>query len=724
MLDLVLQEIGLNHTQITLFRELLAVSGVNVPEFENSIEALDWLKSVTQEKWLRKPGSERWDLVDNSDQQNRRKEMMGHFHAMGLIDELQPSSQHYDHVLILGALQSRIQTRIKHVEKIWKDGVRFEKIALLGGQRPIKPELEPIAEIIGTDATELDIMKAVYVDQSKTWENNLQNTQYVAVDTPMQTNQQGQLVRPTTIDTIKSWLNSKPTPGNVLVISNQPYVAYQHSVVRSVLPETFRVDSVGHAASEQEKISTILDSLARQIYADYPRLKNSLLKKVYEENVRLLIENKYQRVNKLPESTQKVLVEQLWWVQENTQFTPQADALYSQNSKWLNHLHREIPRALCRIEMLLLLRSCDSQNLASLYEEFTADQGNDKLSIESFLALSKMCQLMSETLLDAQIRASAIASVTLSPKAQKRANFFIGESKWPYDSVQFSGCTITLAGSMYTIYETADATVKEFIKFCFPNDSRHWRHAFFLENGTCLEALKEQIQQCSSVEEQANLQKNIQIWLDYWMINALGFEGHIKSMTGSHFMTESVFQRLQLLNASILKTLDDPKNFRVFEDYAAECLNLLKVDVINKSLALFIVRIANMANIFNPSDANQIRSAIQEHQLMEVIDAHQQVFTKCIATYVPEFLQNIAQEASSSKHLSLIKALAWVTKVLGESTTPITSFRTADQSVRQTLLAHDFECKFKINEQGELESVSPVKNDQKQTTESITSLTM
>lgn len=69
--------------------------------------------------------------------------------------------------------------------------------------------------------------------------------------------------------------------GNVLIISNQPYVAYQHSVVRSVLPESFRVESVGHAASAQEKVSTIVDSLARQIYLDYHRLKKRLLEAVH-----------------------------------------------------------------------------------------------------------------------------------------------------------------------------------------------------------------------------------------------------------------------------------------------------------------------------------------------------------------------------------------------------------------------------------------------------------
>ena len=70
----------------------------------------------------------------------------------------------------------------------------------------------------------------------------------------------------------------------------------------------------------------------------------------YKPNIKKLISEKYKRIDTLEQDLKDLIVEQLSWVQENTQFTLQADVVYQDGGQWQKHLHREIFRALSRIE--------------------------------------------------------------------------------------------------------------------------------------------------------------------------------------------------------------------------------------------------------------------------------------------------------------------------------------------------------------------------------------
>src|SRR3989338_5300137 len=87
------------------------------------------------------------------------------------------------------------------------------------------------------------------------------------IDTPEQITATGKLSRPTTADTIKQWLaQESPEPGTCLCISDQPYCNYQHIVCASYLPKSFTIETVGKKASDHERISTYLDTIARTLY--------------------------------------------------------------------------------------------------------------------------------------------------------------------------------------------------------------------------------------------------------------------------------------------------------------------------------------------------------------------------------------------------------------------------------------------------------------------------
>ncbi len=434
---------------------------------------------------------------------------------------------------------------------------------------------------------------------------------------------------------------------------------------------------------------------------------------IYFININSLIKEKYKRISQLPEEQRKKILSQLYWVQENTRFTPQADALYDGSNTWAAHLNREIFRALCRIEMLLLLREVNEQNVESLYEEFTLEQSNsDKLTKESFQILAKQMQALDPTQVNAQIYASVIASVTLSPEAIRRADELFGKGKWPYDSVQFSGYTVREAGHLYPIYEEANEDERLILQHCFPADSRHWRHAFFLENITCLDPLKEQLKNANSPETRQSAVTECQNWLTYWLINALGFEGHVKNMQGSHFMTESVFQRAISLNENIKFLFEKVEvQVDVLAQYSQTCLEKLGITIHNPKFAIFIMKLANMTNIFNIENAVNIRDYVQKENLYSILDLDYTVFheQRKIATYVPGFLQNVYYQAPEGAKIALIvKALHWANTVIASSDHQTTSFMNLSKEHCTTLINNDFNVYHSINEKGEVNNIQVI----------------
>ena len=63
-----------------------------------------------------------------------------------------------------------------------------------------------------------------------------------------------------------------PDPGSILAISDQPHCLYQHEVIKTYVPSTFNVETVGNGAAENTSVALILDALARAIYQKHQQL--------------------------------------------------------------------------------------------------------------------------------------------------------------------------------------------------------------------------------------------------------------------------------------------------------------------------------------------------------------------------------------------------------------------------------------------------------------------
>ena len=249
-------------------------------------ETLGDIVKQTQANWIRKPGQERWDLA--SDQ--IPTELMEIFDKCGCIGDVGPVACEYDYVLVMGALASRMRTRLGYALELCKT-IKCKKLVLLTGQRPRNVQLETEKDILGVGLdhdqlvkksdfkwdgilpqTESGIMQLLY-EQADVSADFKQQVQVVLVDAPMKLNAAGDLVRPTTGDTVDLWLAQNPTPGRCLVISNNPYIGYQDSVTRGLLPTSFKIETVGHQDGDDVKLAIYLDNMARWLYQEQQNRK-------------------------------------------------------------------------------------------------------------------------------------------------------------------------------------------------------------------------------------------------------------------------------------------------------------------------------------------------------------------------------------------------------------------------------------------------------------------
>lgn len=438
--------------------------------------------------------------------------------------------------------------------------------------------------------------------------------------------------------------------------------------------------------------------------SEEPRNPKRYSRIAYLSNIETLISTHYPRIAQLPEELLTLIINQLDWVQQNTEFTPQASVIYDandQNAKITNHFNREIFRALTRIEMLLLITQTElnhPEQIEQNYFTFVKDQPEDeKLSIYDFYNLLNEFQL-EDSEIDAQIRATLISTVTLSPIAKA----IVAESKFakdcPYDSVQFSGFTVTMMPEMYPAFSTASSTVQQKIKLAFPNDKQHWRHMFYLENNAAFQDF-----------EKANLsQEALSFWKHYWLINAFGFNGHV-NLSSAVFFDKSVALRANLLHEAMdLKAEDNTTN--TAKTYANLCAKHLNIKA-NEEEALLLTRIMTMTNLMTPNDAKNMLEALQtypEHQ--ELIELHKTTFqSETQVTYLPALLFNVW--SYSHQMSDVIAAFHWANKIIPNFVhdNPL-SFRLMGRDAVGNLIdSHFSDDNFVFNEKGEINVPMPQK---------------
>jgi hypothetical protein len=249
---------------------------------------LSSIVDATQKKWLRASGQERWQIDEiEVAQKNKVVELLKQLKCM---DEIKPLNKNYDYCLLMGGLAARFQLRFAYLLDLWKQGIRFKNLIILGGQRPRDLQIENEEVFLKNlpyqvnknwkfdgkfPETESEINKFIYnqMDFPKEF-NEFVNVQFI--DAKMKINSDGSLSRPNTGDTMHEWVKTNPKPGKCLVISTfNPYIGYQDSVVKTYISELFEIETVGQESLLNEKISVYLDTIARWLYQEKVRRKIS-----------------------------------------------------------------------------------------------------------------------------------------------------------------------------------------------------------------------------------------------------------------------------------------------------------------------------------------------------------------------------------------------------------------------------------------------------------------
>ena len=242
----------------------------------------------TQKLFIRPANKERYQLGDAY--ADRRAEFEPLLDILGMLGEVKPQRSSYDYVLINGGTIDSMRERLAYLCDLWQQGVRFNNLVLLSGERPLFADIETDDVLEGKHQTilpvradwqwnaakkpktEMEALQMIY--QQAQLPMGFRDIPVIAVLSPMKKDVQGVLRRPTTKDTYEQWMALKPQPGTCLLISSQPFVGYQDVVARCVIPTAFTLETVGPKSNEKNgKISVMLDSLARWLYQEAELVK-------------------------------------------------------------------------------------------------------------------------------------------------------------------------------------------------------------------------------------------------------------------------------------------------------------------------------------------------------------------------------------------------------------------------------------------------------------------
>ncbi len=256
---------------------LFRIMEIDVPDDCN----LETLNRIAQKEFLRQ-GGERWEAQKEHQEKFAKKSLalIPALRELGFYTEIRPTRQHYDIVVVFGALHSRMVTRTLYLQQLWHDGIRANKIIYLTGSRELLAgEKEELSSYTDSTHAALERDLPVLIWQKYITEESLRTHEFeniYAEDILVPGTHTKR--RANTADTVARMiailaLNKKDrNPVKILAISNNPYIAYQGVTLENVMRKAQvlipgdSIETVGERANEDTPLFLMMDSLARIIY--------------------------------------------------------------------------------------------------------------------------------------------------------------------------------------------------------------------------------------------------------------------------------------------------------------------------------------------------------------------------------------------------------------------------------------------------------------------------
>jgi hypothetical protein len=260
-------------------------------EHQGTIESIN---AAMQTHFIRKPGAERWDLVDPAEDRQLRPQAMKLLKRMGMVEAMPRIGVNIDYFLLFGATLSTMEKRFADFVSQYKTAtIECKSVVLLGGVRYLQPaELDSLRQHKAfsdflkdqhkTEAslTEADLWRFIWQTKATAalkaqFQESKHNLFFVnATDVNYGTN-----LRATTHAAIEAWLEDfKPAPGKCHANIEKPYGVRMEQILRYALEkyskeheftQYFSITWNSPAASDKLLLAVYKDELARAFYQEY-----------------------------------------------------------------------------------------------------------------------------------------------------------------------------------------------------------------------------------------------------------------------------------------------------------------------------------------------------------------------------------------------------------------------------------------------------------------------
>ncbi|EKE09379.1 MAG: hypothetical protein ACD_16C00189G0004 [uncultured bacterium] len=193
--------------------------------------------------------------------------------GFGFKNPTLPKEENYEGILVLGATAGRFYDRVLFTNDLVNKGIKFEKVYILAGQRPLeafeKKEFPCLKETNDEGQMTEEIFQRNAIP-------GLQEKKVLVYSKPPEGSP-----RATTESTIHTFMTLNPSPGKYLCVSNGYFVPYQELVIQNALDKQYPkagliAECVGPAnqamkddATDEEvvkKAAVFLDNLSRILY--------------------------------------------------------------------------------------------------------------------------------------------------------------------------------------------------------------------------------------------------------------------------------------------------------------------------------------------------------------------------------------------------------------------------------------------------------------------------
>lgn len=248
-----------NNGPTQLLKDIFKITGTK------GVESLETAVKQSNFRWLRPKGLELWERQYSLLDDTQRAALLKKVKNSDLAKEKMPSKKHYDAIVILGATASRVKSRMEFFHRLYKQGVKCDKIYLLGSTRDLKigsdadKEMAKVLEAKNNEATEMAMMQELW-QQTKL--DLPKDIEIIAI----QSGQRLDGTRANTEDTLVEMLKDfgDVQGKSFLFISNNPYIPYQDAVAKKVLTSYgIKIETVGEAMSPSTTMENVLDTVAR-----------------------------------------------------------------------------------------------------------------------------------------------------------------------------------------------------------------------------------------------------------------------------------------------------------------------------------------------------------------------------------------------------------------------------------------------------------------------------